>query len=89
MNNYKTLDTKVNNKIDKLKHLAIYNSTKQCRYEFLCGTIKTWNTSWKTDLDRISLLIDLVIVEAIDQGKQQDALELVLKVKFNNYNFRT
>ena len=81
MNNYKTLDIKVNNKIDKLKHLAIYNSTKQCRHEFLCFSIKNLNKSGTTEIDKISLLIDLVIVEAIDQGKQQDALEFVLKVK--------
>ena len=81
MTHYETLDTKVNNKIDKLKHLAIYDSTKQCHHEFLCNTIKYLNHSQTNELDKISLLIDLVIVEAIDQGKHKDALELVLEVK--------
>ena len=89
MNNYKTLDTKVNNKINAIEHLTLYNSSDLCSNSFLCGSIRTLNDTWTNDLDRISLLIDLVIVEAIDQGKQQDALELVLKVKFKNYNFRT
>ena len=81
MNHYKKLDTRVNNKINALEHLHLYNRTELCDVYFLCHTIKYFNASFTTDLDKISLLLDLVIVEAIDQGKQQDALELVLEVK--------
>ena len=95
MNNYKTLYAKVNNKINTMEHLTLYNSSDLCVNSFLCGSIQSLNATWKTDLvlDRISFLIDLVIVEAIDQGKQENALELVLKVKYlttiiSGFNFK-
>ena len=86
MSHYETLDTKVNNKIHEIKHLTNYNSTKSvninsigtCTSVFSCFTIETFNQ--RTDLDKISLFLDLVILEAIDQGKQLVALELVLEV---------
>ena len=89
MNHYETLDTKVTDKINKVKHLTNYNSTKpeafssfeKCTDVLSCSTIKLFNDTLTTELDKISLFIDLVIVEAIDQGKQQDVLELVLEVK--------
>ena len=80
MNHYETLDTKVNNKINKVKHLTNYNSTEPCGKGILCIAIKQVNDTQST-LNKITLFIDLIIVEAIDQGKQQDVLELVLEVK--------
>ena len=82
MNHYETLDTKVNNKINEVKHLTNYNSTETCTSVFSCLSIKWRNANSYTDLDQISLFIDLVILQAIDQGKQQDVLEKVLEVKY-------
>ena len=89
MKHYETLDTKVNNKINEVKHLTNYNSTEPCSHEFLCLSIEQFYGNGITDLDKIYLFIDLALVEAIDQGKQQDALELVLEVKImtNLYKF--
>ena len=84
MNHYETLDTKVNNKINEIKHLTNYNSTKTCNYDKLCFAIENFNGTRTTDLFKIYLLIDLVIVDAIDQGKQQEALEIVLEVNNND-----
>ena len=80
MNHYETLETKVNNKINKVKHLTNYNSTEPCGNSIVCLAIKLFNGTQAT-LDKISIFIDLVILETIDQGKQQDVLELVLEVK--------
>ena len=82
MHHYETLDNKVFNKLKKVEHLTNYNSTEVCYQKaFLCQKVTYFNATFTTDLDRMSLLIDLIIAEAIDQGKQQDVLELVLEVK--------
>ena len=81
MNHYETLDTKVNNKINEVKHLTNYNSTEPCSQEFLCFSIKRFYGNGLTALDKIYLFIDLALVEAIDQEKQHNAFELILEVK--------
>ena len=82
MHHYETLDNKVFNKLKKVEHLTNYNSTEVCGHrDFLCSKVKYFNATFTTDLDRMSLFIDLVIAEAIDQGKQRDVLELVQQVK--------
>ena len=82
MHHYETLDNKVFNKLKKVEHLTNYNSTEVCDHrDFLCSKVKYFNATFTTDLDRMSFFIDLVIVEAIDQGNQQDVFELVLEVK--------
>ena len=82
MNHYETLDTKVNNKINEVKNLTNYESTGPCTYnKFVCHSIQQFKKNQTSDLEKITLYIDLVILQAIDQGKQEDALEKVLEVK--------
>ena len=90
MNYYNSLQTKTTRKLNVLKNLTNYELYSKfygnCKSNFLCKTMSRINSSFLeeqklvTDMDRITLLIDLVTLEAIDLGKREDSLEMVLQV---------
>ena len=90
MNYYNSLQTKMTRKLNVLKNLTNYElypeDFQDCKSNFLCYTITKISSSvvfeqkMVTDLDRLILLIDLVTLEAIDLGKREDSLEMVLQV---------
>lgn len=95
MNQYNTLQTKMTRKLNDLKNLTShelyepevcneYCEDQYCEKSlFLCPTMLAFNKrGWDsvTDVNQIILLIDLVTLEAIDLGKREDTLEMVLQV---------
>ena len=85
MKDNNTLVSKMNMKLTEAKNLTSYELYQEnsCNSYFLCETMSKINeTGFKqvTNLDRIILLIDLVTLEAIDLGKREDTLEMVLQV---------
>ena len=85
MNHYNSLQTKMTRKLNNLKNLTSYDLYElfHCKSKFLCETMSQINeTVWRyvSEQDKIILLIDLVTLEAIDFGKREDTLEMVLQV---------
>ena len=95
MNQYNTLQTKMTIKLNDLKNLTSHElyepevCNEYCEKQycikslFLCPTMLAFNKrGWDTvtDVNQIILLIDLVTLEAIDLGKREDTLEMVLQV---------
>ena len=88
MNHYNILQKKITSTLNDLKNLTSYeyypmNKLVGCKLIFLCATMSRMNEiGWNevTDLEKIILLIDLVTLQAIDLGKREDTLEMVLQV---------
>ena len=92
MNLHNILQKKITRTLNDLKNLTSYeyypmNTLVGCKSIFLCATMSRMKeTGWNavTDLEKIILLIDLATLEAIDLGKRDDTLEMVLQVTIKN-----
>ena len=79
--------SKVQNKLADVKHLIsneeLYGDEYSCKANFLCIKIfQLQAENIKYDSQLISLMVDLVTLEAIHLGKQDETMEMVLQVEF-------
>ena len=95
---YNSLQTKMTRKLNAFKNLTNYMLYPEfygnCKSNFLCRTLSKMNSSFLneqkqvTDLDQIIVLIDLVTLEAIDLGKREESLEMVLQVNIIQFSYK-